>query len=407
MNLSRTARLALRSLWRNPLRSLLMMIGVAVGIAALTTVTSIGEATRQQTLSEFKNMVGTFDVVNISPGGGRTRGMPSLTTVEPTLKFTDATAIADEIPGVVQVAEVQNAFDIDVKHRDQVTASAMYGVAANWLEMHRYFVAEGSVFSPQDISSLARVAVIGPDVKQALFPDQPALGKQIRIGNVPFQVKAVLESRGAGPGGSSLDNIVFIPVTTASKRLFNRDYLTTITVQLADPERPDAVVAGIRRLLRERHGIVPPGEDDFTISNPRASALQVSNVSSTLSRVMLGSAAVATFIGGIVIMGLMLVAVAERRREIGMRRAVGATQRDVLLQFLIEAAMISALGGILGVLLGIGAAVFMALQRSLPLVLLWPAIAGSLGLAVLIGLLFGLQPAWKAARMDPIDALRG
>jgi ABC-type antimicrobial peptide transport system permease subunit len=407
MNLSRTTRLALRSLWRNPLRSLLMMIGVAVGIAALTTVTSIGEATRQQTLSEFKNMVGTFDVVNISPGGGRTRGMPSLTTVEPTLKFSDATAIAAEVPGVVQVAEVQNAFDIDVKHRDQVTASAMYGVAANWLEMHSYFVAEGNIFSPQDISSLARVAVIGPDVKQALFPGQPALGKQIRIGNVPFQVKAVLESRGAGPGGSSLDNIVFIPVTTASKRLFNRDYLTTITVQLADPERSDPVVADIRRLLRERHGIVPPGEDDFTISNPRAAALQVSNVSSTLNRVMLGSAAVATFIGGIVIMGLMLVAVAERRREIGMRRAVGATQTDVMQQFLIEAAMISALGGIVGVLLGIGAAVFMALQRSLPLVLLWPAIAGALGLAVLIGLLFGLQPAWKAARMDPIDALRG
>jgi putative ABC transport system permease protein len=401
-----TFRLALRTLWRNPLRTLLMTIGVAVGIASLTTLTSVGEATKRQTLREFKNMVGTFDVVNVSPGGGRTRGMPSLTTVEPTLKFADAAAIAAEVPGVRQVAEVQNAFDIDVKYRDRTTASAMYGISANWLEMHSYFVEAGNLISVDDIQSLARIAVIGPDVVRDLFPGEEPLGKQIRVGTVPFQVQGVLESRGAGPGGSSLDNIVFIPVTTASKRLFNRDYLTTITVQLEDPDDPDPVVEGITALLRERHGIVPPGEDDFTINNPRAAALRVSSVRSTLTAVLAGTAAIATLIGGTVIMGLMLVAVSERRREIGVRRAVGASRGDVLSQFLVEAALVSVLGGVAGVAIGVGAAVAVAMQRALPPVVLWQAVGGALALSVVIGLVFGLQPAWKAARVDPIDALR-
>lgn len=406
MKALQTIGLALRTLWRNPLRTLLMMIGVAIGIASLTTMTSVGEATKQQTLREFKNMVGTFDVVNVSPGGGRTRGMPSLTTVEPTLKFEDAAVIAAEVAGVRQVAEVQNAFDIDVKYRDNTTASAMYGISANWLEMHSYFVDAGNIISADDIQSLARVAVIGPDVSRELFPDEDPVGKQIRVGNVPFQVKGVLESRGAGPGGSSLDNIVFIPVTTASKRLFNRDYLTTITVQLENPDQPDPVVEDITALLRERHGIVPPGEDDFTITNPRAAALRVSNVRSTLTAVLAGTAGIATLIGGTVIMGLMLVAVSERRREIGVRRAVGATRGDVLSQFLVEAALVSALGGLTGVAIGVGAAVAVAIQRALPPVVLWQAAGGALLLSVLIGLVFGLQPAWKAARVDPIDALR-
>jgi putative ABC transport system permease protein len=399
-------RLALRTLWRNPLRSVLMMLGVAIGIASLTTLTSVGEATKRQTLAEFKNMVGTFDVVNISPGGGRTRGMPSLTTVEPTLKFTDATAIAAQVPGVTQVAEVQNAFDIDVKYRDNTTASAMYGISANWLQMHRYFVAAGNLISPDDIQSLARIAVIGPDVQRDLFPGEDPIGKQIRIGNVPFQVKGILESRGAGPGGSSLDNIVFIPVTTASKRLYNRHYLTTITAQLKDPDDPEPVIEAITALLRERHGIVPPGEDDFTLSNPRAAALQVSDVRSTLTTILAGTAAIATLIGGTVIMGLMLVAVSERRREIGVRRAVGASRGDVLRQFLVEAALVSALGGLAGVSLGVGAAVLLAVQRALVPVIVWPTVGAALLLSIVIGLVFGLQPAWKAARIDPIDALR-
>ena len=402
----RTISLALRTLLRNPLRSFLMMLGVTVGIAALTTMASVGEATKQETMRRFKRMVGTYDIVNIAPGAARTRGMPSLTTVEPTLKFDDATAIAAEARTITQIAEVQNAFDIDVKHRDNTTASAIYGISANWLEMHGYFIDAGTPISDDDVASLARVAVIGIDVQTALFPNQDPMGQQMRIANVPFQVKGVLVSRGAGPGGGSLDNIVFIPVTTASKRLFNRDYLTTINAKLKDPDRPEAAIEEISAILRQRHGIVPPGEDDFTVTNPRATAEQVTQVRSTLSTVLTGVAVIATLIGGLVIMSLMLIAVSERRREIGVRRAVGATRRDVMLQFLIEAATISVIGGLAGVALGVAGATIAAIQQDLPPILLWSTIGGSVVLSVCIGLVFGLQPAWKAANLDPIEALR-
>ena len=406
MQLYRTISLALRTLSRNPLRSFLMMLGVTIGIAALTTMASVGEATKRETMRRFKRMVGTYDIVNIAPGAARTRGMPSLTTVEPSLKFEDATAIAAEARTVTQIAEVQNAFDIDVKHRDNTTASAIYGISANWLEMHGYFIDAGTLISADDVASLARIAVIGVDVQTALFPNQDPLRKQLRIANVPFQVKGVLVSRGAGPGGGSLDNIVFIPVTTASKRLFNRDYLTTINAQLKDPDRPEAAIEEISAILRERHGIVTPGEDDFTVTNPKATAEQVTEVRSTLSTVLTGVAAIATLIGGLVIMSLMLIAVSERRREIGVRRAVGATRADVMVQFLIEAATISVIGGLAGVAFGVAGATVAAMQQDLPPILLWSAIVGSVGLSVCIGLVFGLQPAWKAANLDPIEALR-
>ena len=401
-----TIALALRTLARNPLRSFFMMLGITIGIASLTAMSSVGEATKKETMRRFKRMVGTYDVVNVTPGASRTRGMPSLTTVEPSLKFEDAKAIAEQAGRVRQVAEVQNAFDIDVIHRDNTTAAAIYGISANWLEMHSYYIDVGNLLTEDDIRSLARVAVIGPDVQKALFPNEDPLGKQLRIGNVPFQVKGVLVSRGAGPGGGSLDAIVFIPVTTASKRLFNRDYLTTITMQLKDPDQAGPAIEEISAILRERHGIVPPGEDDFSISNPRATAEQVSEVSSTLATVLTGVAVIATIIGGTVIMSLMLIAVSERRREIGVRRAVGATRQDVMIQFLVEAATVSVFGGLAGVALGIGGATIVVTQQQLPPVITWSIVGGSVLLSVGIGLVFGLQPAWKAANIDPIEALR-
>jgi len=406
MKLLSSLSLANRSMLRNPLRTCFMMLGVVVGIASLTAMSTMGESTRQETIRQFKNMVGNYDILNIEPGASSTRGMPSLTTVEPSLKFEDAAAIAAQVQGVKQVAEVQNAFDLDVKYRDQSTAAAVYGISANWLEMHSYFVDFGNVLTAEDVASVARIAVIGPDIQNELFPNEDPVGKQIRIGNVPFQVKGVLVTRGAGPGGSSLDGIVFIPVTTASKRLFNRDYLTTVSIELDDPLRPEPVIEAITAVLRERHGIVPPGEDDFSIDSPRAIAEEVAAVDSTLTRVLTGISVIATIIGGTVIMSLMLIAVSERRREIGVRRAMGATQRDIMQQFLIEAATVSLLGGLIGAALGIGGGILSALQQDLPPVLVWNAIAVSVVLSIAVGLVFGLQPAWKAANTDPIEALR-
>lgn len=406
MTWAKTLSLALRTLLRNPLRSLFMMLGMAVGIASLIAMASVGEATRQETLRQFKRMVGTFDTISIQPGSARTRGMPSLTTVEPTLRFEDATAITAEVPNVRRVARAQSAFDIDVQSRDRTATTSVWGVSEDWMEIRGDDVSVGRGISAEDVETLARVVVIGEDLRTALFPDEDPIGKTLRIAEVPFQVQGVLMSRGAGPGGSSLDDLLLLPVSTASKRLFSRDYLTAITVQLDDPGQYAPAVAAIETLLRERHGIVPPVEDDFTVSNPRAGVEQVAEVDTTLSSVLTGIAVIATLIGGVVIMSLMLIAVSERRREIGIRRAVGATRGDVLRQFLLEAALIAALGGAVGVLLGVAGATAAAFQQQLPPAFLWGAMAGAVALATLVGLVFGLQPAWRAANVDPIQALR-
>jgi putative ABC transport system permease protein len=406
MNPYRAIVLSLRTLSRNRLRTCFMMLGMVVGIASLTALSSVGESTRQETMRRFKRMIGTFDTVIIRPGSGQTRGMPSLTTVPPTLKFDDARAIATDVPDVRRVAEVQNAFDVDVKYRDKTAAPAIFGVSANWTELRGDELAQGSGISDEDVRSLGRVAVLGAEVKATLFADDDPVGKTLRIADVPFQIKGVLASRGAGPGGANLDNLILIPVTTASRRLFNRDFLTMLVAQLKDPEQGDRAVARITSLLRERHHLVPPASDDFTITNPRAAMARVTEVGSTLSKVLTGVAALATLIGGVVIMSLMLIAVSERRKEIGVRRSVGASRQDIVLQFLLEALTISALGGLIGIAIGVGGTSLATWWQQLPSTLVWPAIGSAVFISVAVGLVFGLHPAWKASHVDPIAALR-
>jgi putative ABC transport system permease protein len=406
MNVGRTIGLALRTLSRNRLRTFFMMLGVTIGVASLTALASVGEATKQETMRRFKRMLGTFDVVIINPGGASTRGMPSLTTSPPVLKEGDAVAIASEVALVKQVATMQFAFDVDVKYGDRTQSPSIMGVSPNWNEVRGEDIALGEGITAEDNDSMSRVAVIGEDLRKALFPDEEPIGKQIRIADVPFQVKGVLAPRGVGPGGASMDNTLAIPVATASRRLFNRDYYTGMMAQLRDPERADEAIEDIKALLRERHGIVPPGEDDFTVTSPQVQVARVTDVGSTLSKVMIGVAVIATLIGGAVIMSLMLIAVSERRKEIGVRRAVGASQRDILVQFLVEASVVSFLGGVLGVVLGVGGTLVAAAITRLPAALMWSAIGASVLLSIVVGLVFGLQPAWRAANVDPIQALR-
>lgn len=406
MNISRTVGLALRTLSRNRLRSFFMMLGVTIGVASLTALASVGEATQQETMRRFKRMLGTFDIVIINPGGSSTRGMPSLTTSPPVLKPGDAAAIASEVALVKQVAVMQFAFGIDVEYADKSASPSVMGVSPNWNEVRGEDIALGEGITAEDDETTARVAVIGEDLRRLLFGGEDPIGKQFRISGVPFRVKGVLASRGVGPGGASMDNTLAIPVATASRRLFNRDYYTGMLAQLRDPERSAEAIEDIKALLRERHGIVPPGEDDFTVTSPQAQIARVTDIGSTLSRVMIGVAVIATLIGGAVIMSLMLIAVSERRREIGVRRAVGASQRDIMVQFLIEAAVISFAGGLVGIVLGVGGTLVATTLAKLPPAILWSAIAGSALMSIVVGLVFGLQPAWRAANVDPIQALR-
>jgi putative ABC transport system permease protein len=250
------------------------------------------------------------------------------------------------------------------------------------------------------------MAVIGTDVRNTIFSDGDPIGKTIRIADVPLQVIGVLKSRGAAPAGGSLDNVILIPVNTASRRLFNRDYLTMVIAQLKDPAQSDAAANRVTSLLRERHRIQPPALDDFAITNPAATVARVTQASSMLARVLTGVAIMALLIGGIVIMSLMSIAVAERRREIAVRRSVGASRDDIVFQFLLEAVAVALAGGILGVLLPAGGMQIASWLQRLPPVLLWQPIATAVLLSIVIGIVFGIYPAWKASRVDPIQALR-
>jgi putative ABC transport system permease protein len=399
-------RQAMRSVVRFRRRSFFMMLGIVAGITSLTVLDSIGENTRRETVKRVKNMLGTFDTVIIRPGGGRTRGMVSLANVEPVLKFADAQAIAAELPGIKQVGQLQNAFDVDVSYRGQELTPAVFGVSANWLDLRGDEVAEGSFLTIEQERSLARVAVLGSEARKSLFADESPVGKTIRIGGVPFEVRGVLAARGAGSAGGSLDNLVLIPVSTASKRLFNRDFLTMVIAQLRDPDQGDQAVRKITALLRERHHLAAAALDDFTVTNPKAVMAQMTNVSSTLSRILQGVAWLSMVIGGVVIMSLTLIGISERRKEIGLRRSVGANRGDILFQFLAEALLVSTLGGILGVVLGLGGANAVATHQKLPLIFSGGALGRSLIMAVGIGLVFGIYPAWRAAQVDPVSALR-
>jgi len=397
---------AARGSLRYPLRTSLMMLGIVVGIASLAVLSSIGEATKRETMQRFKNMIGTFDTIMIRPGGGRSRGMPTLVNVPPTLRFEDAKALATELPEIKSVAEMQSAFDIDIKYRDKSASPGVFGVSSNWLALRSDEVADGSFFTEEQNTSLSRVAVIGTDVRSALFSDEDPIGNTIRIADVPFQVIGLLKSRGAGPAGGSLDNVVLIPVNTASRRLFNRDYLTMLIAQLKNPDESNQATSKVTALLRERHHIQPAALDDFAITNPAATMARVAQASSTLSKILTGVAIMALLIGGIVIMSLMSIAVSERRKEIGMRRSVGAARADIVTQFLLEAALVAGTGGIIGVAIGWGGMELAARTQKLPPILVWQPFASAIVLSLTIGMAFGIYPAWKASRIDPIQALR-
>ncbi len=396
---------SLHTLRRNRLRTFFMMFGLLAGIASLTVLESIGEATRRETMRRFRNMIGTFDTVIVRPGAPRMRGMPTLANVPPTLTFDDAAAVAG-LPSIQAVAQAQTAFDIDVKYRERIASPLVFGVSANWLKLRSDEVGAGSFFTEEQARSLARVAVLGSDVRTSLFPGEDPLGRTIRIAGVPFEVVGVMRPRGAGPAGGSLDNVILMPVTTASRRLFNRDYLTMMIAQLKDPAESDGTATRIAALLHGRHRIAAGLEDDFTVTNPRAVMARVTRAGSTLSRILIGVAAGSLLAGAIVIASLMSLGVTARRREIGMRRAAGATRNDILLQFLLECLLVALGGGMAGALLGVAGMEVATRIQHLPPLLLWRPLAVDAALSIGVGIVSGLYPAWSAARLDPIEALR-
>ena len=384
-------RTALRALRANLFRAILTLLGIVIGVASVIAMLAIGDGAKQKVIDQVSAM-GT-NLLTVRPGAPNTRGRDAPAT----LVIEDVQAIAGLANVLASVPEQGATITLragNLDHRSSVNGtSADYVVARNWAP------ASGTFFSAEDEARYATVAVLGQTVANALFPGRDAVGEFILVNNIPFQVMGVMTPKGATPWGQDQDDIVFMPFTTASLRITGQRFLRNVTVAVEDVGQIDDTQAAVQGLLLARHGV-----EDFQIRNMASVIDTVSETQNTLT-VLLGTvAAISLLVGGIGVMNIMLVSVTERTREIGIRMATGARTRNILQQFLIEALVVSAVGGVIGVAVGLGSAAIIerfgtAVQYSLTPVVL------AFSCAFLTGLVFGYLPARKAARLDPVVAL--
>ncbi len=412
MNLHESLSSALRSLRANKVRSSLTMLGVIIGVAAVVAMLSIGQGAQASITSQIQSM-GT-NLLFISPGAVNQSGARQAAGSAQTLTYEDALAIADpaNCPGVRLVAP-ETTYMGQVVYRNQNTHTRISGVTADYATVRNYEVAEGEFISPGHVSSRSTVAVLGANTAQTLFQGASPIGQTIRVDNVTFRVIGVLASKGGSAMGSQ-DDGVMVPLTTAQTR-FSRSFfrggsgVSQISVQVADERLMDQTAQEIADLLRRRHRVLY--EDDFVITSQEDLFSMASQITGVLSLFLGGIGAISLLVGGIGIMNIMLVSVSERTREIGIRKAVGAKRRDILSQFLVEATLLSVVGGFLGILLGWGISRLIQSVGSASGVEITTVVsAGSVilatGFSVAVGLFFGIYPAMRAAALRPIDALR-
>jgi putative ABC transport system permease protein len=394
---------ALAALKSNKGRSILTTLGIIIGVAAVIAIVALGEGASASVSNQLAGL-GT-NLLTISPGSTRSGGAAAGAGSSTTLKASDADAISQNIQGLNGVSAVVSG-TAQIIYGNQNWSTRVQAVDPAYLPMNSWTVAEGSSFTEQDNTNANNVAVLGQTVASNLFPNgQNPVGQLVRIRNVPFTVVGVLASKGSSGFGDQ-DDTIMIPFRTGQVRLFGATNINQIIVQVSDASQMDTVNSEVETLLRSRHQLQSYQADDFTIRNNADIISRVSSVSDTMTMLLGGVAAVSLVVGGIGIMNIMLVSVTERTREIGIRLAIGAQPRDVLLQFLVEAVVLSVLGGIIGILIGSGVAMALPIVAGWATVVPWNAIALSFAVSAAIGMFFGIYPARKASQLDPIVALR-
>ncbi len=377
------------------------MLGIIIGVAAVIALVSIGNGVKQDIEDSISSLGSNLLVV--LPGAPRTPGArPSQGSMK-SLKISDYEAIA-KLEGVKAASPMTNGSYVVIYQNKNWTTSVA-GVNANFQDVNNWTMTSGRFFSDKNVQNRERVAVVGQTVVKNLFADEDPVGKEIRVKNIPFRVIGVLKSKGNGTMGNDQDDTVLIPYTTSMERVEGIDYLRRVYVVAKDDEGIDRLQADIENLLRVRHNIKDTNLDDFNIQNMKSIMETVAQTTGTFTLFLGAVAAISLVVGGIGIMNIMLVSVTERTREIGVRKALGATYSVIVTQFLIEAVVISLMGGFIGIAFGIGASKVIGMVSGMSTIVSVPTIIMSFAFSMAIGLIFGIYPARKAAKLNPIDAL--
>lgn len=393
--------MAWASLIANKMRSILTMLGIIIGVAAVIALVSIGNGVKQ----DIQNSISSLgsNLLMVMPGAPRTPGVrPSQGSMK-SLKVSDYQAIS-KLDGV-KAASPYTANSYVTIYQSKNWTTTVSGVSSNFQDVNNWTMAEGRFISSKNVENRERVAVVGQTVVKNLFAGEDPVGKEIRVKNIPFRVIGVLNSKGNGTMGNDQDDVIFIPYTTAMERVEGVDYLRMVYVVANDDNGINRLQSDIENLLRVRHSIKDTNLDDFNIQNMKSIMETMEQTTGTLTLFLGAVAAISLVVGGIGIMNIMLVSVTERTREIGIRKALGATYFVIVTQFLIEAVVISLMGGLIGIALGIGASKLIGLASGMSTVISVPTIVLSFAFSMAIGLVFGIYPARKAAKLNPIDAL--
>ncbi len=402
-----TLRTAWRALRRNKLRSVLTMLGIIIGVAAVIATVAIGQGADASVQQQIRSL-GT-DLLMVVPGATTAAGVRSGWGGVSTLTAADAVAIKKECSAVADTTHFRRQV-VQIVNGVQNWSTVVQGAPPSFFTVREWPVIEGAAYTQRDEDTANRVTVLGRSVVDALFsPGEDPIGAVVRIKNVPFTVVGVLEAKGQTAWGQDQDDLVVIPFSTAVRRVLGSELVDTVDMIFVTAASSDQLAAAtdqITALLRERHRTQPGEEDDFTVRSLNDMAKASESASKVMANLLLSVASISLLVGGIGIMNILLVSVTERTREIGIRLAVGAKSRHILLQFLVEAVTLSMIGGFVGVLLGVGVATALSYLASWPTLLSPAVMVGAFLFSGTVGVFFGFYPARRASRLDPIAALR-